>query len=933
MAHTRTTLILILAIGLLMAACNSFIGGNEISYNQDIRPIFNAKCLSCHGGVKKSGGFSLLFREDAMGEMESGKAAIVPGKHNESELYKRLVHHDPEERMPQESEPLSPEQIKLVARWIDEGAKWEDHWAYVAPQAQEIPTRDSEWPQVEFDHFLLARMEAEQLTPAAEADKRTLIRRASLDLTGIPPTPEAVARFLADESEDAYATVIDDLLASSQYGEKWAAMWLDLARYADSKGYEKDPHRNIWRYRDWVIQAFNQDMPFDQFTREQLAGDLLPDPTQDQLIATAFHRNSMTNTEGGTEDEEFRIVAIQDRVATTFDIWQSTTIGCVQCHSHPYDPFRHKEYYELMAIFNNTQDNDLNDERPNLEIFTPEDEASIRETLQFIQQLEPSKVIDPKSSLTEQTKQAIFPRLRALDCDEFHNVIFFGGVLSNWSNNAQAGIGKQYYFRYDNIPIEDLQSISVEYTAKGSGARAEIRLDHVNGPLIGETDFPKTQPDNGWKFQQVRVQLDRKVLEKAQPGPHHLVIELINTVQKIPEGSVNIREFGLNYANQGRESAQLTRHRETLVELRNKADKTPIMQERDTSFSRKMHVFERGNFLVKGDEVRPDVPGILPPLSEESPRLALANWLVSPENPLTARVMVNRFWEQLFGTGIVPTLEDFGTQGEKPTHPELLDYLALRFMEEHKWSMKQLLREILLSATYRQAAIVTPEKQEKDPYNLLLARGPRFRLSAEQIRDQALAVSGLLHDSLGGPSVMPPQPDGIWQVVYSGDSWKTATGKQAHRRGVYTYWRRTTPYPSMVAFDSPSREFCVSRRIRTNTPLQALVTLNDPVYLEAARSLAKRMQEAGGPDLAKSISAGYEFALCQAPNSEVIEILTQLYHQSESELKSQGETVIPISNKPETVTYASTSEPFTLADPMTVVANAILNLDGFVMKE
>lgn len=910
---------------LTFVACNP--GDNRISYNHDIRPIINAKCITCHGGVKKSGGFSLLFREEALGETESGKLAIVPGDHSKSELYRRLIHSDPEQRMPLESEPLSQEEIDLITVWIDQGAEWEDHWAYVAPKPVTVPNIDSDWAKEDLDYFVLDRLHREGMEPEAEAERADLIRRVSLDLTGLPPSPELVDAFLQSDAPDAYEQAVDQLLASTQFGERWAAMWLDLARYADSKGYEKDPHRSIWKYREWVIHAFNADMPFDQFTTEQLAGDLLPDPDPDQYIATAFHRNTMTNTEGGTEDEEFRLAAVMDRVTTTFDIWQSTTIACVQCHSHPYDPFRHEEYYELMAIFNNSRDNDLTEERPNLEVFEPETESQIHKTLEFVRQLKPEQAIDPDASLTEQTKQAFFPRLRAIDCDEYHNVLFSGNSVTNWSNNAKAGIENQYYFVFADIPFEGLTGMKISYSARGNGAKVQVRLDSPEGPLLAEADFAQAD-----KSRALPLQLDFSAVPD-RAGKHHLVFELINVIKKIPEGTVNVQEVELEYAQEKRPPAALDRHLEELAALRKKADLTPIMQERRAEFSRKSYVFVRGNFMTKGDEVQPGTPGILPPLAEDlSPRLALAQWLVSPENPLTARVIVNRFWEQLFGTGIVQTLEDFGTQGEKPTHPELLDYLALRFMHAHQWSVKQLLREIVLSATYRQSSIQRPEKREKDPYNYLLSRGPRFRLSAEQVRDQALAVSGLLYDSIGGPSVMPPQPEGIWQVIYSDVSWKTADDHNRHRRGLYTYWRRTTPYPSMTAFDSPSREFCVSRRIRTNTPLQALVTLNDPVYLEAAEALGERMEKAGGDDLAACIRAGYKMVLAREPDAETVNVLKELHRQATAALSQEPQSVLPVANRTTPEGY-DTPEEFVLTKPMTVVANALLNLDAFVTKE
>ncbi|HMQ61958.1 MAG TPA: DUF1549 domain-containing protein, partial [Flavilitoribacter sp.] len=401
--------------GLIAAACQRT--DDRISYNRDIRPIFNKKCLPCHGGVKKLGGFSLLFREEALGSTDSGKPAIVPGSHKKSELYHRLTEQDPGKRMPQESDPLSAGEIRLIARWLDEGAQWEEPWSYIPPKETPAPKNDSDWPQADLDRFVLKRLEQEGLKPEVPAAPATLIRRVSLDLTGLPPTPEMVEAFTADPSEKTYAALVDSLLASPHFGERWAAWWLDLARYADSQGYEKDGHRNIWQFRDWVIGAFNRNLPFDEFTIEQIAGDLLPAPTRDQLVATAFHRNTMTNTEGGTDDEEFRTAAVIDRLTTTFDVWQSTTIGCVQCHSHPYDPIRHDEFYSLLACFNNTQDADLDNELPRLDMYKPEDSARIGEVIGYINRLKPGAEINGSDDLNEQIRRALFPRLFPRDCD------------------------------------------------------------------------------------------------------------------------------------------------------------------------------------------------------------------------------------------------------------------------------------------------------------------------------------------------------------------------------------------------------------------------------------------------------------------------------------------------------------------------------------
>ena len=605
----------------------------------------------------------------------------------------------------------------------------------------------------------------------------------------MPPTLEEAKQFTEDPSDEAYEAAVDRLLASPAYGERWAAMWLDLARYGDSQGYQKDLGRSIWAYRDWLIKAINDDMPFDQFTTEQLAGDLLDNPTKDQLIATAFHRNTMNNTEGGTDNEEFRVAAVLDRVSTTFEIWQGLTVACVQCHSHPYDPIRHHEFYELYAFFNNTEDADLDDDRPFLRTYPP-----------------------------SQEQQA-------------------SNLISWFENNCTV-----------ETPAPDL-TLEERYDA--------LRATEKLGFLTCEAE---------------------------------------------PQLSDN------------------------LAALRMLAPpRTPIMRELPDSSSRVTRVFDRGNWLVHADTVQPDVPASLPSFDTYSPdRHGLAQWLVSAENPLTSRVIVNRFWEQIFGIGIVETLEDFGSQGAAPSHPALLDWLAVEFRQTHQWSIKAMLKQIVMSATYRQSAAVSPELIEDDPANRLLARGPRFRLSAEQIRDQALAVSGLLSDKQYGPSVMPPQPDGTWQVIRGALKWDTDINEDRYRRGLYTFWRKSSPYPSMVTFDSPSRELCVSRRIRTNTPLQALVSLNDVVFIEAATALAQRMHEKSADDKAIQLRHGYELALAYEPSTVQLQKLLDFYDNALIHYREHPGEVSQL------ISDSTSSSPEMAA--LINSANVIMNLDEFINK-
>lgn len=753
-------------LGCLLCACQ-FSTKETISFNKDIRPILNEKCLACHGGVKAMGDFSLLFEEDAFLPTKSGKTAIVRGNHKKSGLYKRLIHSDEEVRMPYEGTPLEQGEIDLIAQWIDEGAKWEKHWAYIAPAENIIPPilENEGWVQNEIDQFVGSKLAQKGLLPNEKATKSTLIRRVYLDLIGLPPTLAQAQSFMEDERPDAFEKAVDALLDSPHFGEHWAAMWLDLARYGDSQGYQKDNlRRQIWRYRDWVIHAFNEDLPFDQFTIQQLAGDLLPNATDNQVLATAFHRNTNTNTEGGTDNEEFRTYAVMDRLSTTFEIWQGMTMSCVQCHSHPYDPIRHEEYYQGLAFFNNTADADYDNDSPKKKLLSPGQKEKLEQIQQSIQQ-------------------------------------------------------------------------------------------------------QKTKGDT---------------LSKAYQG-------LIAEMATIQPQSV------------------------------------PIMQEL-TDTQRVTHLFERGNWLVKGEEVQANVPAILSDFSAKNApnRLGLGEWLVAPENPLTARVIVNRFWANIFGIGLVETLEDFGTQGAKPVNQPLLDWLAVQFKSEYQWSVKKLLKTIVLSATYQQSTVTNKEKLAQDADNQLFTRGARFRLSAEQIRDQALTASGLLNRTIYGPSVMPYLPDGVYSVIRHIHQWETSVEGDAYRRGLYTFWRKTSPYPSMISFDTPSREFCVSRRVRTNTPLQAMITLNDPVYVEAAIALAQRMSQKEQAVVAEKISFGFENLLFKKPTTTQLEELIRFYEKSLTAYKANPIAVTELvpKSKPQTSEFAA----------LINVSNVLLNMDEVIMK-
>lgn len=899
---------------------------DQLSFNLHVRPILNSKCVRCHGGVKKNGGLSLLTREAALQMGESGHPAIVPGDPGASELIFRINHSDPEIRMPLEGDPLTEEEIDILTRWVRDGADWETHWAYIPPQAVAVPEAPPTWGKHELDAFVYERMAAQGLQPNPPASAGALMRRLSLDLTGLPPDPELV-QSLREESQpfdpDAY---IDTLLQSPAFGEKWASMWLDLARYADSKGYERDPYRNIWQYRDWVIRALNEDMPFDEFTRLQLAGDLAAQPDAAAWIATAFHRNTMTNTEGGTDDEEFRVAAVLDRVNTTWLAWQGTTMECVQCHDHPYDPFVQKDYYQSFALFNNTQDNDLVAEFPVWESFEPEQETKIRGILSWLDQNDPQSRIDSAAHLNRQLQQAWFPEFIAGDCDDFQHVTIYGDrVVSNWTNNVNAGAGRTFLFKFSQVDLTGIEGITYTYASPGDDGAIDLRIDRADGPVWAFSRLPETGKIRGneggsndsWNtfFQAL----------EPQKGRHDLYFIIRNTTGEVPEGIITLQSFRFQLEDD-RESPGVRARKDSLKELRKAAIRTPIFKDRTSGNQRTTRIFERGNWLIEGDTVLPAIPAVFASpdkKAEALDRKAFAEWLVSQQNPLTARVLVNRIWEQLFGRGLVLTSEDFGTQGEPPTHPELLDWLALRLMHTHRWRLKPLIREILSSATYQQSTLADPEKWEKDPDNLYLARASRLRLSAEQVRDQALSVSGLLNTEMYGPPVMPYQPEGVWQNVYSSNSWKTSEDGDQYRRAIYTYWRRTSPYPSMLTFDSPSREFCVSRRIRTNTPLQALVTLNDPVYAEAARALGQWM--AGlTPEGPEAIRPAWLRALGQEPTEGKIRRLTQLYQESLAHYRQDAAALKAL--------LPDTDAPSPHLAAYITVATAILNLDEFITR-
>lgn len=888
-------------IAFLVAGCSGT--GPAVSFNEEIKPLINSKCISCHGGVKRNGGFSLLFRQDALAKNESGKPAIIPGDAANSELIRRITAHDPEDRMPYKEAPLTSEEIALLKRWIDQGAKFDTHWAYRPPKVTDPVSGagffSDEFVRGKIDAYVLDGLKAQGMEPSQEADRRTLIRRVSLDLTGVPPAPKEVADFINDERPDAYERLVDTLLNRPQFGERWASWWLDMARYSDTRGYEKDGSRTIWRYRDWVIRAFNDDMPFDRFTMEQLAGDLLPNPTDDQYIATAFHRNTMNNDEGGTDDEEFRVAAIIDRLNTTYQVWQSTTFGCIQCHSHPYDPFRHEEYYKSMAFFNNTRDEDTEGEFPKLREYAPEQRKEMNEIVEWCR-----KKDDAAGKRVELFLRTLEPITHPHRCDEFVN----GSLM----DNKWIGIRNGGHCRIPEVDLTDREYLMFNYWTGNTGGRFELRVDAPNGPVIAAGSIPKSDRSTAIVFPLRRAALGTggqkrnlywKFFNTTIPRDWSVCgVEWFVFQDRIPLGDPAVSDRYLKLVN----DRPLT---------------TPVMVENDAEYFRETRVFERGNRERKGALVKPEVPAALNPLPNGAPanRLGFAKWLMDPSNPLTARTLANRCWEQLFGQGIVTTIEDFGTQGEVPSHPELLDYLAVRFSGAYGWSMKKLMREMVLSGTYRQDSRIA---DDRDPSNKWLSRGPRIRLNAEQVRDQALSVSGLLSNKMYGQGVMPYQPDRVWQSVYSGEEWKQSMGEDQYRRAVYTFQKRTSPYPSMMMFDGSSREVCVVQRVRTNTPLQALVTLNDPVFVEAAAALANSSPRTIGT--LDRIKWMYERSVFTPPSVEKLEPLVNLYARSLEAYRRDPAAA-------EKTLACRETDPSAAA--LNVVALAILNLDEFLTKE
>ncbi len=1036
-ALNRTTFLLILALTVNGVAT---LHSDNVNFARDIQPIFIKRCYECHGPDKQKSELRLDKKSAAFHGGKSGKPILVAGKSAESQLIERVTSQDPDEVMPSKGERLNSQQIDLLKAWIDQGAVWPEekqHWAFSKPVRPALPgVKNKIWPRNEIDAFILARLEQERLSPSPEADRAILIRRLSLDLTGLPPTIAEVDAFLNDRSDQAYEIVVDRLLASKHYGEHVARGWLDLARYADSNGYQVDLARSMWPYREWVINAFNRNLPFDQFTIEQLAGDLLPNAALEQKIATGFNRNTKSNDEGGGDDEEYRTKAVKDRVATTASTWLGLTMMCAECHTHKYDPISQEDYYRFYAIFNNTADRG-NGNEPSIPVPAPvlkprvdylhsrlarlkEELAEAERNLPAEQEAWERKIagrtnvwmtlnltkaistggatftnlpdqsilatginptydtyqigaetglqnitailleVLPDPSLPKngpgrwgQTGNFILDELGMTAAPKSEDgitpsTIFFGRATADWEqqyyraehavdHNPKTGWAIGPRFGQRHFLIAELK----EPVRFDSGAKLGFRFDsyHGNNHTVGRLRLSVTSepdPSKLWPLPAQVVDLlavpaeQRTPEQKRQLAAHYRAVS--PAIRALEREIFRLNEREAELAN-----PRFTTHFPELAEMR---FTTLVMKELETP--RTTFVHERGDFLTKGKEVAPGTPAILPPLSDDQPanRLALARWLVRADNPLTARVTVNRFWERFFGTGIVKTSEDFGKQGELPWHPELLDWLACEFMQpsaaHRAWDVKHILKLIVMSTTYRQSPAADDRILDKDPYNRLLARGPRFRMDAEMIRDQALAISGLLNPEVGGPSVFPVQVPNLWKELgflrpeIGMDEWPTSEGPDLYRRALYTFWRRVCTYPTFATFDAPSREVCVSRRPRANTPLQALAALNEPTLLEAARMLAQRILLEGSSDPNQQIEYAFRLCLARTPTKVERQRLVNLY---EEQLKGFE---LDVKSASDLVSQGTAKRPANLdirkLAAWMIVANVLLNLDETLTK-
>ena len=1033
-------------------------GSQSIDFNRDIRPILSDNCFACHGPDEKQrkAGLHLDTKEGAFSKTN----VIVPGNSAASRLIRRITAPDPEMRMPppDSGRSLTDSQKALITRWIDQGAKWETHWAYVAPVRLDPPkVAASGWPRNPIDNFVLARLEKEGLSPSAETDRATLLRRVTLDLTGLPPTSEEIDSFLADKSPDAYETRVDQLLRSPHYGERMAMQWLDLARYADTHGYHIDSHRDMWPWRDWVINAFNRNMPFDQFTVEQLAGDLLPGSSVDQKIASGFNRNHMINFEGGAIPEEYQVEYVVDRVETTSRTWMAMTMGCARCHNHKYDPISQREFYQFYAFFNSIAEEGLDGKtgnaRPILKLPTPAQKSQLDELAAAIQDREAQlsdKHLNP-------IQEAWMKSLSAAPLDEPRTGLVahygFDGSLLDSSGGYHHGrritgdptfgpgpVGKAlsldgntsvsfrdigaidrpdpfsiavwlkpegdlpvcafqkiedpttrrgFEISYDCVQLVGIQrragSLAVRLTAHWPDNAIQIRTrerltfgewhhitlvydgsaraqglkvyvdgklndtealqDSMTGSVSTAADLQIGNPTLGspFKGQVDDLRIYNRALsgnEAGQIAVDYPVLAILSGAFEKPskDDNARVRDYFLRYVAPD----QLRAAYLELKDLRSRKDKldkdiNSVMVMSELEKPRDTFILGRGDYRNPTEKVTPGVPATLPPLPQGAPatRLTLARWIVDPANPLTARVSVNQYWQMYFGTGIVKTAEDFGSQGEPPSNPELLDWLATEFVRSG-WDVRAMQRLIVTSATYRQSSKAAPEMIDKDPENRLLGRAPRIRLPAETVRDNALAISGLLNPQIGGSSVFPYQPRGLWEEMafgegFSAQSYVQSSGKDLYRRSLYTFWKRTVPPPSLATFDAPDREKCTARRTLTNTPLQALVLMNDPTYLEAARALATRVLYQNDKRDNSRLAYAFRLATARPPTTRetrvLQELLTSQLQHYRRDLGAAARLIRIGASRPD-----SRLRPDLLA-AWTIVASSILNLDETITRQ
>lgn len=1016
--------------------CTCSAAERPLSFNRDIRPILSNNCYLCHGPDAKhrAAGLRLDDKASATTKLESGETAIVAGDVAASTLIARITSTDRDLVMPppESGKSLTKDEIAILQRWIAEGAEYQGHWSFIAPQSPAPPTvQHEDLVRNPIDRFLLARLEEVGLEPNPEADKVTLIRRVTLDLTGLPPTPAEVDAFLSDDSPEAYSRLVDRLLQSPRYGEHFGRIWLDAARYGDTHGLHLDNERSMWPYREWVINAFNENKPFDQFTVEQLAGDLLPNATIDQQVASGFNRCNVTTSEGGAINEEVLVRYAVDRTETMGTVWLGLTLNCSVCHSHKFDPIAQKEFYSLYAFFNSMADAAMDGNAllppPILKLPTEAQTQQLRQLdadlattqQQISQQLTAIDYKDPAWSEPADALSVLRREVVWIDDDTPSGAQLQGDTPWEFitadqgpvhsgnkaTKRTSAGLSQHFFtnanpmlpvgegdrlFAYVYLdPQNPPQTIMLQFNDGSWEHRAywgENKIDWgaVNsparfhaGPLPEAGKWTRLEITaeqvglkpgsqlNGWAFTQFAgtVYWDRAGIvtrEQAEPPLRSLLVwedrerdrkdskvpgNILNLIkkpadQRTPDQQREILYYFLEHVSADTRATfdPLIQKRDSLNKQKTELDGqiAATMVSADMPQPREAFVLVRGAYDKPSDKVERGVPSVFPPLPEGAPlnRLGLAQWLVSPQHPLTARVIVNRYWQHYFGTGIVKTAEDFGAQGEWPVHPELLDWLATDFIQSG-WDVKRMQKQIVMSAAYRRSSKVRPEVLAADPDNRLLARGPRFRLDAEVIRDSALAMSGLLVERPGGKSVRTYQPEGIWEAVaFVGSNtskFQPDSGAALYRRSLYTFWKRTSPPPSMLTFDAPSRENCTVRRARTNTPLQSLALMNDVQYVEASRQLAERMMLDGGSQPADRLAWGFRLVTSRKPTPDERAVLQQVFDQQLNRYTTDAaaaESLLKVGATPR-----NEQLPLQEHAAYTMVANLLLNLDEAVTKE